>query len=860
RALARQGRRAEALARYQEGRALLRDELGIDPGSELRAAQAEVLAQPEPAIRAPARKRARLPAESTSFVGRTEQQRQLADLLARERLVTVTGPGGIGKTRLVVHTLSTMTEPADGVWFTDLRAVGGGDECPTAVAEAILWVLRDRKGASLGADETVVADPDRDPVDRVCDRIGTSDLVLVLDNCEHVSGEIGALARRLLAECPGLRLLTTTRELLRLPEEAVLRLTPLTVPPRAAERDARLAAESVALFCSRARLDGEALSDDELEHVTDIVCRADGIPLAIEVAAGLLRGLTLADLAAHLHSDQQFTLTDTIDRSWQLLTAEETDLLTRVAVIEGRWCLDAAEALAPELTETGQLIPVVARLVDRSLLSYDPATPDTPYRLLDTIRAYAHRRMRGRPEWTEVELAHAIYFQQLAVQTDRMLRGADQPKAFRRLTVAHADLLTTIATFLAHGRVADALRTASSLGWFWWLSGRRRDGRAVLEQALACADEQTPYSRTAQAWAGALAFTDVDSVTAVERAVAVLDATSADQWDNGLQLVAILVTDRLFQRGDPIRARLILDEINKIGERFDDEWLTAAARLMAGIGASLHGTPAQGRNYAQTARAGFSASGDLWGQSQSLDLLAGLDEMTGDYDGARRSRERVVDLAECLGMRDVHAYQLVRIGNLCALAGDLGSAERSLLRARDLGRDLGLASTVAYATNGLGLVLRRSGRPHDAMVHHEAALRHYRRVGSISGIAFTCAVIGLAASAAGDHEDARRWHRTALQAAEQTGDRRAVARVMEGLAVAYAPSEHAAVLLGAAEALRDSAGAPRPVGEIPEVDEVHSAVRARLSADDVRTAAATGAEWVEDVAALVDRVERLAVS
>ncbi|WP_199432839.1 BTAD domain-containing putative transcriptional regulator [Qaidamihabitans albus] len=856
RTLARQGRQSEALTVFQEGRRLLRDELGIDPGPDLRAAQAEVLAQPESAGAATAVP-SRLPAESTTFVGRVRQRQRLRDLLARERLVTVTGPGGIGKTRLVVHTLHTITQPADGVWFTDLRAIGDGTDRLTAVAEATLRVLRDRTGADLGVDETVRADPGRDALTRLCDRIGTSDLVLVLDNGEHVSAELAAFAHRLLADCPGARVVTTTRVVLGLPEESVLRLEPLPAPEPAASREARLASEAVALFCARARLDGETLSEDDLGHVAGIVRRADGVPLAIEVAAGLLRGLTLADLDAHLHAEQRLTLTDTIDRSWQLLTDEEIDLLSRVAVIEGPWCLDAAHALAAPQATHGEVVSVVARLVDRSLISHQPENTDLPYRLLDSIRAYALRRLRESPHLREVELAHATYFQVLAERTDRLLRGAEQPTAFRRLTAVHADLVTAIGTFGRHGRAADALRLASSLGWYWWLSGRRQDGRVVLEQAIAAVDEQTPDRAAAQAWAAALAFSDSDS--ALRTAAAVLDATSSDHWDAGLRMVAILTTDRLFQRGDPVQARALLDEISKIAERFDDEWLTAAARLMAGIGASLYGTPGQGRHCAEAALAGFTAAGDLWGQAQSLDLLAGIDEMIGDYDAARRARERVIELADHLGLADVRAYQLVRIGNLCGLAGELDAAEAHLLRARDLSRELGLASTTAYAVNGLGLILRRAGRPHEAKVHHEAALRHYRRVGSPSGVAFTCAAAGLAAAATGDLADARTWQRTALAAALRTGDQRAVALALEGLAVACPQLPSAAVLLGAAAALRDAAGAPRPAGEIPEADQAAAAVREELPAAAARAAAATGAEWADNLPALTERVGQLAL-
>ncbi|MDV6013412.1 BTAD domain-containing putative transcriptional regulator [Haloechinothrix sp. LS1_15] len=868
RALARQGRQGEALAVYRSGLQRLREELGVDPGPELRQAHADVLAQRAPEgghARSRPRRVDRVPAEVGEFIGRRDQLDRLRELLARERLVTVTGPGGIGKTRLVVHALARLTSPADGVWFTDLTELALPSEtgCDReAVAGAVLRTFRDRQGARLGSDERLTSDPRRDAVDRLRSRIGGSEMIVVLDRCEHVREAVAELAAYLLGECPELRVLTTTRVLLGAPSEAVLRLDPLPLPAPDGERTTFLAAESVALFLARARLDHASLSDEDCRNIAAIVRQADGIPLAMEVAAGLLRGLTLADLARHLAVDRDFLhrgdgcrLIDTIDRSWRLLCDDEADLLVRVSIIEGSWSLEAARAVAG--AGASEVAQMIAGLVDRSLISYDSSAEPTPYRLLDTIRAYARRLLAGHPEVDTIAANHAAYFHRLAAHLDVLLRGGDQPRALRELTTAHADIVAALATLRASGRMADALGAASSLGWYWWLSGRRREGRAILAELLSHTCRDTPHRSTAQAWLDTLAFTDTEADAALHRCVETLYDTDVARWDSGTRLVALLTADRLFQRGDPHRGHRVLTRIRAVAELIDDEWFTAATRLTSGVAASRDGRPQQARHEAETARAGFDSSGDRWGELQSLDLLANLDEMNGDYDGSLRAREDMAHIAQDLGMRDMHAHQLIKIGNLYGLRGALDVASSYLRRAGEIGRELGEPSTVAYADNGLGLVLRRQGRAHDARVQHEAALRHYRAIGSLSGSAFSCAAIGLACRAVADAREVRNWQLRSLRDAVRTGDRRAVALALEGLALACGEPEPARTLLDVAHALRSDAGVARPDGEIPEVDLVEDRVGAARSRDVHAGMVSEAAAWVADLDAIVGRVERV---
>ncbi|MET8851828.1 BTAD domain-containing putative transcriptional regulator [Amycolatopsis sp. NPDC004625] len=451
RALHGSGQSAEALAVFAEIRARLADELGTDPSAELADAHAAALR----AAPAPAR---RLPVPLTAFVGRAELDR-LTTALRDTRLVTLTGPGGAGKTRLAVE---AAARAAGEVCFVELATT-------TDVPRAVL--------AALGLREQGVLTPGAaaDPADRLAAALADRPLLLVLDNCEHVVAAAARLVRRLLGECAGLRVLATSREALGLTGETLVPVGALSAG--AAER----------LFADRAAAVAPGEAPDP-GAVTRICAALDGLPLAIELAAARLRSLSAADVAARLGDrfgllsrgdrtaePRHRTLRGVVEWSWDLLDAEERLLAGRFAVFAGGARPAAVERVCdvPDTVLTG--------LVEKSFVVFDGGR----YRMLETIRAFSAEQGEARPA------AHAKYFLDFAGAREPKLRGADQLTALAELTAEHADLHAALRWSAAEAP-ETALRLVAALSWYWWLRGLRSEATPIADAVLAAVGSEPP--------------------------------------------------------------------------------------------------------------------------------------------------------------------------------------------------------------------------------------------------------------------------------------------------------------------------------------------------------------------------------
>lgn len=496
RAHAGAGRRQRALEAFERLRAELRRAYAAEPDEETRRLYRELLvgdggersaAAPPPAPDAAGAHP--LPLPLTSFVGRERELGELARLLARTRLLTVTGPGGSGKTRLALELAARRDGEARLVELAPLAD-------PALVASHV--------AAALGLALPV----DADPADALARAIGARELLLVLDNCEHLVGAIAALAAALLARCPGLRVLATSREPLHVGGEVAWPAPSLSLP--AADGDP-LASEAVALFLDRAAAaaPGLAPADGDAEAVATICRRLDGMPLAIELAAARTRHLSAAQLADRLGAaldllgsgrrpglDRQQTLRATLDWSYALLDDEERALFARLSVLAGDFGLDAADAVG------GDVLDVLSRLVDKSLVLADRHGDEIRYRLLETFRQYGRERLgdAGEPA-----AAHRRHFLALAERLAPAAERGEDDGWIRTLTAEHPNLRAAIASGLRDAP-DEALRLVAALHRFWLDGGHLVEGRRWCEQALAARPRRDGLRARALTVAGSLEF------------------------------------------------------------------------------------------------------------------------------------------------------------------------------------------------------------------------------------------------------------------------------------------------------------------------------------------------------------------
>ncbi|HEX6360515.1 BTAD domain-containing putative transcriptional regulator [Actinophytocola sp.] len=813
RALHRSGRTGEALDSFGELRTQLADELGLDPSQELTALHQAILAG-DPAEDAPTPRPVRhttnLPAPVTELIGREHAVTRVGELLAAGRLVTLTGPGGVGKTSvaLAAGRASTSTYP-DGAWLVDLTTWDGtGDP-----AELVLSALSVPDNSDLAA------------------ALRERRMLLVLDNCEHVIEPVAELVGTLLRAAPDLRVLATSREPLRLRGEVRFDVPPLDIPDT--DDPSRLAnSPAVRLFLERAGLSAvgatepaqhraEARQFDTVTGIAEVCRRLDGIPLALELAAGRVPALGVAELATRLRVPhdrfgllgtgprdapaRQRTLTAVIDWSWQLLTESERAVLRRLAVHSGGSTLAAAETVCAG--DGIDVLDVLAGLVDRSLVVRDASSR---FRLLESVAAFSADRLREAGEETALRQRHADYYLSLAEQAEPLLRGPDQREWLRRLDADAANLRAAFDTFSRAGAAEQALRLAVALVWYWFLRGRLSEASRTLTAALAVTGEAPPTIRaSAEVWSAGLAIRLGQA--GPERVAEALRWYDKVADPVGLARAQWFLAASTIDFGDEKATGDLLARALETFESAGDRWGEAAVLSTRAMLAHMRFDVAALEHDARRGAELFSAVGDDWGVLQAEDWLIGLADMIDDPAEATRLAKENLRTAEDLGLWSDVAGRLGWLAWVSSQVEDyprcLEYAEQALRLASEQGR-----SGEVFTTLCLAGAARRLGQLDRADSHLRWLLATAREQQASSGsnppyLPIVLGELGLLAEQRGDPATALSWHGEGFEVARDSGSDPEMGQALLGMAAALALDGRTAVaaqLFGAAETARQT--------------------------------------------------------
>ena len=794
------GRRGEALSQYERLQKTLSRQFGTEPQPANRTLFEEIAAGRFPAAHRASSASSRpeaplgagrhnLPAARTSFIGREQELLQVKRELAMTRMLTLMGAGGSGKTRLGLEVARDLVGVyPDGVWLVQLASLSE----PVLVSQAV--------AVAVGVPEQ----PGQPLVEALVGALRNKQLLLVLDNCEHLIGACARLVDTVLDACPRVRILATSREALGVEGEARWPVSPLSVPdvtrPLTAAELERY--ESARLFVERARHRDPTfvLTPPNAQAVAEVCLKLEGVPLAIELAAGKVGVLSVEQIARRLEDSlklltgdarmvppKQRTLRGALDWSYELLGEPERKLFARLSVFAGGCTLEAAEAVGPgDSIEKGEVLELVSRLVDKSLVVAEATREsEVRYGMLETIRRYARERLEERREAEAIHHRHATFFLALAEESEPELLGPEQTEWLERLETEHDNLRTALSWSL-RGENDIGLRLAGALSRFWYIRGYLSEGRRWLEEALGVGS---------------------GTVSSVVRAKALAGAGWLAEG-----------------QGEYEWARAVYEETLHIYRGLGDE---------KGIADSLV-------NLGRVAL----ARGDQQGANKLFEeSLAVLRRSRNDWDQAR---------------------VLISLGIMALSRGDHPQAATSFEEALSLLRDAGDVRGVAVSLINLGFAKLFRGDGEGAMALFEEALAMNRDIGDAQGIVTSLINLGLAALSRGQIGRAAKVLEEGLAMLREVQSKQTLVECLEAMAAVAAArgqARRSARLWGAAQATRENIGAPLPPDERAILEPHLAVARGRLDEAEWEAACVEGnAMELEEIAEYAMAVEEPAQS
>jgi len=770
------GRQANALRGFQDARRVLIEELGVEPSPSLRALDQAVLVQ-DPSLEAPPRSvperpRHNLPAPLTTLIGRSDDAAVTQKLLEASRLVTITGTGGCGKTRVAIAVAEELMDRYDdGVWFVDLAATSSAELVATQIASD----LEVREGDEHGP---------QGPMALLKTYLGGRQLLLVLDNCEHVVAEVATVVESLLSSCPGLRVLATSRVAVGVVGEAINALTPLDTPPVDATLEDVTSSPAGQLFLQRAK-DADASYDQSAEQLTAIgeLCRfLDGVPLAIELAAMWTPTLAPSEILARLSSrlslaiandrfpERHRALRTTIEWSYALLTDTERLAFRRLSVFPAGFTLPSAGAvIAGDDGETDAVIGTIGRLVGSSLIRTDHRSVPARYRMLETVREYAAEQLRTSGEEDETRARQLVYLVGLArnVRRDEFF-GPPVPEIMAALDGEQDNVREALEGLLVAGFGELAVLLAGAMGTYWSERGHWGEGQRWLTRALTLSAGSRSLDR-------ARALTALAQTTATFAGI----ATRADELDEAVEIyrehdarrhlgaaLMYLSLARAWRREIP-QMRAASAEVKRIAAVLENPWIDTTIAVYDSLALVLEGELEAAHAGLVQGAAVLLDVGDESLAARTLMYAGNVSRLIGDLPAARHELEQSMELARSQAMDGTYAHGMVALAQVAMQLDDADAPTlfRDCLAALEL---IGDARCTAVCQRSLGSIALDTDQADEALEWLQQSLQelatHDHR-----NLAVAIADIAAIRRGRGKSSDAARLAAAALSLAQQPG-------------------------------------------------------------------------------------------
>lgn len=838
-----QGRQAAAMTVYREARRQLRERFGLDPGPRLRELEAMVLHQKDPRdgglrFLGPAR----IARPATSFVGRQRDQERVVELLTTTRLLTLTGAGGVGKTRLAVESAQALVDScspvaAHGVTVVDLIEYRSGDDLAGAVLDALGPVV---PSSSLGT----TGGRARRSLDVLCDVLADRRLLLILDNCEHLIDDAAELTAELVARTTAISVLVTSREAFNVPGETVYVVAPLPTAGVEGDGVARLQdAPAVRLFLDRVQATQPGLEIDEerLRTVASICRRLDGLPLAMELAAVRIRVLGLEEVArllddrfellsngARTAAERHRTLEAVVGWSYDLLVEQDRRAFALLSVFRGSFGIRQAQQLWVRLGGTEhEALTSIEHLLSRSMVHADTGPGDSGrFRLLETMRAYAAERLRESRVKTDALAVHAQVYVDL-------VRGQMDALKTERQSGTVALLMREDANIrAAHGRAVEcgmgevAQGFVGALGYLAWMREGRAPGWDLIVRSVDLPARDPEVRIRALSWATHLGsiFGHVDEAVGYGEQAALLAAENPDCCLPDVGFALLARAHALHRLGRWSEGDEVLREAKDVTSASGDEWTLAGCAMVSGLGSLVRGRLADAELQFLEAAGHYRSCQDRWGQQRAALRRAIVRVAKGDHAGAAQLLREALDFIDGLELAEVAAPAKAALARAALFAGDVDiDVPRRMAEALERSGTAGRLSEVAGRIGQCQAVLAEcDGRSADAVELHLSAAGRLTDAGLPAEAVDSWARVMLLTGP--DSPQARTAAELGEAVARDCPDPRVQAAVLDMRALLKGDGEDARTAAAAARALREEHGLAVPALLRPPPWEIGRAI------------------------------------